>query len=416
MRSLRGVGVLFSLLIGGVLGGLMAPLPSAAAPTLTIDGVAVGLTQITCADTGYNSCWSLNGTSPRTFGVWKVGDASGTNKARVLMNDVSTAGSVDSMKLTGATFTPVVAAGTKVTNAILTNTYNQVTGGNPAGDYSWSMAQGGYFDPLSTENVVGNRLKLTGTGTASGVTFPLGVLDTGILTSPTVLNLIGYVTKSKAASVVKPACNTGSNRCAPTIKYDYEITVVGLDTLYLTDSVFGCGGTCRGAGAGDDAEEGGGAELPLCSDFAVTCNAPTEVAVAAIVTSGTAAGGVEACGGGNCIVTVIKATPAKRGAGVTFNFDATGPGVANFSIKVAATGLGYHTSKDLATGPTVGTRTFSIPSYPVGWQTDQISCVSLLNNNTLTYTVDGSSVKGPLHVLTLGAGDTVTCTWHMHRD
>ena len=257
MRSLRGVGVLFSLLIGGVLGGLMAPLPSAAAPTLTIDGVAVGLTQITCADTGYNSCWSLNGTSPRTFGVWKVGDASGTNKARVLMNDVSTAGSVDSMKLTGATFTPVVAAGTKVTNAILTNTYNQVTGGNPAGDYSWSMAQGGYFDPLSTENVVGNRLKLTGTGTASGVTFPLGVLDTGILTSPTVLNLIGYVTKSKAASVVKPACNTGSNRCAPTIKYDYEITVVGLDTLYLTDSVFGCGGTCRGAGAGDDGEEGG---------------------------------------------------------------------------------------------------------------------------------------------------------------
>ena len=42
--------------------------------------------------------------------------------------------------------------------------------------------------------------------------------------------------------MVKPACNTGSNRCAPVIKYDYEITVRGLDTLFLTDSIFGAGG------------------------------------------------------------------------------------------------------------------------------------------------------------------------------
>lgn len=415
MRSLRWVGLVFSLLIVGVLGGLMAALPSEAAPTLTIDGVNVGLTQITCADTGYNSCWSLNGTSPRTIGVWKVGDASATNKARVLINDVSTAGSVDTMKLTGVTFTPVVAAGTKVTNAVVTNLYNQTAGGNPAGSFSWAMSQGGYFDPPSNENVVGNRLKLTGTSTVGA----LGVLDTLTLTSPTINNLVGYINKSLAARVVNASCNTGSNKCAPTVTYTYQITIVGLDTLYLTDSVFGCGGTCRGAG--DDGEGGGegGEGLPLCTDFFVTCDTPTKAAVAAIVASGIAAGGVEACGGGNCIVNIVKGTPARKAAGTTFVFTATGPGVepplSPFSILTAANGIGYHTSKDLATGPTVAPRTFNIPTYPAGWQTDQISCVSLLNNNTSTYTVDGGSVKGPLRVLTLGAGDTLTCTWHVHN-
>ena len=75
------------------------------------------------------------------------------------------------------------------------------------------MAQGGQFDPDSNENVIGNRLKHTGTGTTSGNftsgTFPLGTLDTGTFTTSTINNMVGYVTKSKAASVVKPGLQYG---------------------------------------------------------------------------------------------------------------------------------------------------------------------------------------------------------------
>ena len=259
MKYLRWFGLVSCLLIVGVLGGLLVPLSSEAAPaTLTIQGLSVGLTLNGpgCgSDTGFNTCYSLNGTNITTdttrqntirIGDWYVGDVSGTNQARVLINDVSTTGSVDTMKMTGVTFTPVIpgtVATPQVVHAVVTNTYN-VGGGNIAGNYTWGLVQGGQFDPPTIENVVGDRLKLTGTGTANGVNFPLGVLDTGSFTTSTINNIVGYVAKSKAASVVKPACNTGSNRCAPKITYDYEITVRGLDTLFLTDSIFGIGGPC----------------------------------------------------------------------------------------------------------------------------------------------------------------------------
>ena len=67
MRYLRWVGLVSSLVIGGVLGGLMAPLPSEAAPTLTLQvdsGTPVNILggTVTCP-TGFTSCFAVGGTA-----------------------------------------------------------------------------------------------------------------------------------------------------------------------------------------------------------------------------------------------------------------------------------------------------------------------------------------------------------------
>jgi hypothetical protein len=269
----------------------------------------------------------------------------------VLINDVSTTGSVDTMKMTGVTFTPVIpgtVAIPQVVHAIVTNTYN-VGGGNIAGNYTWGMVQGGQFDPPSIENVVGDRLKLTGTGTANGVNFPLGVLDTGSFTTSTINNIVGYVAKSKAASVVKAGCNTGSNRCAPVIKYDYEITVRGLDTLFLTDSIFGNGGPCyKGVKLAllklvdrifDKFDHLADDEHPLgCTKFVENLNAPDapqQGAFNAIITEGQNTPGAvlaETCEGA-CIVINKTVDPDLNVPGqAKFDFTATGAGMENFTL------------------------------------------------------------------------------------
>ena len=242
MRYLRWVGLISSLLFVGV---MMAPLPSEAL-TVTINGSPVSTTTRSC-DAGYNVCLSI---TPGVYagGAWTVGNVdSVTNKARVMIGDNSAAGSLDLMKLTGITFTPVVLAGTKTATVVVSHTYN-AGGGNPQGDYAWSFGMAGYFDPPSNENIVSNRLQQTGAGDFAGARVDLGGVDTGVLGTPTINDLNGSITKSKAATVVRSNCNTGSAKCAPTITQTFTITVVGQDTLKLTDSVIGVGGTCRQVG------------------------------------------------------------------------------------------------------------------------------------------------------------------------
>ena len=105
MRYLRKyllrVGLVSTLLIGGVLGGLMASVPSEAA-SLSIDGVDIPLldtigtgegNKYTC-ESGYNSCWYITSstTATRTIqgstGTWTVANVSTTNRARLRINDV----------------------------------------------------------------------------------------------------------------------------------------------------------------------------------------------------------------------------------------------------------------------------------------------------------------------------------------
>lgn len=392
MRRLRWVRLVFSLLFVGVLGGLMAPLPSEALnstqPTVTIDGVPVSMTRIpnvnnACpGDTAYNSCWSI---TPGTYGGWTVGHYNSTsNKARVLINDASAAGSRDSMKMTGITFTPIVAgtaASPKVTHAIITHNFNE-GGGNISGDYLWALAQGGQFDPPTTENVVGNKLKLTGTGSGPGITpFALGTLDTGTFTTSTIPNVVGYVTKSKSASVVKPACNTGSGRCAPTIRYDYEITVVGKDQLQLSDSVFGAGGVCyKGLKLKllklidhifDQFDQLQDDEHPMgCNKFAEALNVETQASVAAIVAEGIASGGVavETCEGGCIVINKTTDQDLNVPGQADFGFTATGAGMVNFTLITGdcdgSCGDGTQTFSSLSTGGAGGSRTITETGFP----------------------------------------------------
>ncbi|MBH0179650.1 MAG: hypothetical protein HP491_17760 [Nitrospira sp.] len=231
-----------SLLFVGIFGQLMAPLQSDAL-TVTIDDRPVQITTTAAACTsGYNLCAFI---PPGTYGAWTVRDVSSTNKARIMIGDNSAAGSLDLLKLTGITFTPVVTEGTKTTRVVVTHTYS-AGGGNPAGDYAWGYGMAGYLDPPPNENIAGDQLQQTGQGNFAGKIAALGLgLDTGRFATPTTNNLHGRVTKSRAAAVVMPACNTGSARCAPAITQTFTLTVTGADMLVLSDSVVAAGGTCR---------------------------------------------------------------------------------------------------------------------------------------------------------------------------
>ena len=370
------------------------------------------------------------------------------------------------------------------------NTSNVNDGGNLAGAYSWGLSQGGNVDPWKSvpippdtkgfswdgvsggENVVHSGLKLTGTmvgpsgSLLSGDCSPscsLGVLqayaDLGGPALP--LNTIGYVTQSNSAATVKKSgtttnanCDTGTvvrggvtvHVCAPTVTYTFHYAAVGKDTLNLTDSLVGSGGPCYddsyggigGWGGLIDTGYGGvargdgyGGELFSCTDdtnFTPQINGPTAAAVARDIADGIAAGGVEACGSaGNCILTMVQATPASQikngvtvyvGGNQTVGFTDTGLPSA-FNVITNADGIGGHLDKDLIT-PLTGTRRYTLVTYPPGsWQTDNISCVSTLNNGTSTTrqitTGTNSSTKIALEVLTLGVGDTLTCLWHIHN-
>ena len=424
MRRRERVGIVSSLLIVGVVGGLMAPLPSEAAPTLTVDGVNVGLTQITCTDTGYNSCWSISGTAGtgRQIGAWMVADVSATNKARVLINDVSTVGSLDAMKLTGVTFSPVVLSGTKTTTAVVRNTYN-AGGGNPTGNYSWAMGMGGYFDPPSNENVVGNRLKLNATGTFPD-TVTLGALDTGSFTTSTIVNVNGSVTRSLAAKLVKSACNTGSSRCAPTITYTFTITVAGGDKLVLNDSVIGGGGTCREEEPPPSVPPGTPDTLPVgpvCRGFENQVNQLIHRDLLDSIKSAKAAGAVVseqcvgACGTGTIIIVKELGEGSPDG---TFGFSGTGEDIpAAFDLTTPSTAS--VTFNNLSTGLIGGTRTISETVFPSTdayhyWNLDQVNCVNTGGANLAAWSELHAGSEGPLvgvTVTNLADNDTLTCTF-----
>jgi hypothetical protein len=450
----------------------MAPLPSEAVPpmpTLTIDGTQVtdlefygegcgtGTTtaqrQAAPTDTGFNACWSIPLTNvttestrsaTRRVGNWYVGDVTATNQARVLIFDLDTG--TDDMKLTGTTLTPVVT--TSETDVSLVNTFNQPGGGNPGGAYFWIMSQGGNVDPYpdTINTCTGSGVKLTGTANI-GDSNPgnLGILQKyASLNCPTLpKGAIGNITENnkktapatnsvkKLDGTTEVVCNVPNTfdtrgvptgKCAPTVTYTYHVKIVGGDQVQLTDSVVGCGKMCYrddGEGGGANGTDGGPNLNCLDPVFLAQCVDKIDTDTAADVDAGIKAGAVESCGAaGNCIFNMVEVTPANKGVGLLFTFTASGPGVDSplspFTVTTNAQAFGGHLSKDLL--PTVDPRIFRISTYPKGWQADQIQCESALNNGTTTWTVAGGSVKGPLTVNTLGAGDILTCSWHIHHD
>ena len=263
MRYLRKfvqrVGYVSTLLIGGVLGEVMAPL-SSEAMTISIDGQALSsLTPYTC-ESGYSSCWyitsSASATSTRQItgptGTWTVGNATGTNRARVRINDVggTPATNIDKINLTGIKLTPPANTTGKTTHIIITHTF---ASGQGSGNYQWGMGATGYFSSTNPGTVLNNRFVLLGKGkfntpNTSDPEVEIGRLDKGAFKSPLAPGANGIVTQTAAVRTVKTACNTNAGgSCKPTITYDFQITVVGIDPLVLTDSMAGAGITCTDA-------------------------------------------------------------------------------------------------------------------------------------------------------------------------
>ena len=466
-KSPQRMALISAFLVLGVLPGVIAAPPAESGnPTLYLDGIPVGLTQggPGCAtnttfkngsNSFQNSCYSINGTNPTTdstrsstiqIGNWFVGDASSSNGARVLINDTATG--TDNMKLTGVTFTRATGTSTTTNTVSATSPCSNCSVGHvvlinkfdsaPTGiaDYYWGKVVGGYYDPPGTENVINNRFRLFAKGcftttcttspTSSLFTVNLGsTLDTGTFSTSTALGLNGGVSRSSSAVKVQAGCNTGSNKCAPTLKYDYEIIVQGKDTLTITDSLSGCGGACRPPGVFNnlpaclDTTASNGSIVPglqtLC-DQRIANEAATDVA--AILEEG---GVISETCTGTCIILQLSGNPPASAASTTFDISGQGADVGNFSLTLDEQGTAGKVFSNLVpdSHPYAGDpndRVFTIPVPPINisggtWQSGSITCTSTLNNGTASWIIGGGPSDRSLTVLTIAEGDVLTCRW-----
>lgn len=290
MRSLRWVGLVFSLLIVGVLGGLMTSLPSEAAPPtapptlkLQVDtGSTLTLTTTlsTCLagdiSAGYNYCYAVPtggtvGTAPVRFTVM----ANGTPRVRLADKNGQ-----DKMSLTGVKFVPVVVSLTQWPNNVshnLTLTLSGIldattdpTAGNAtinatnAGIYKWAVRSGGEFNANVGSDSVNNTLDLRGKGTFSLANTDKAILSTSNPTTPTdrrgTKNLTPLVFDIKGPAATAdinwgglnnldmgqvdpfypefdcrrnygPVATQNPNACRPTITQTLVAKIYGMDTL-----------------------------------------------------------------------------------------------------------------------------------------------------------------------------------------
>jgi hypothetical protein len=336
------------------------------------------------------------------------------------------------------------------------------------------MGATGYFDPTSTDTVIGNRFVLTGKGkfktpTSSDPEVVIGKLDKGAFPSPQAPNANGIVTQTVNVTTVKTGCNTDSlGSCKPEIKYDFEVTFVGTDSLVLTDSMIGGGIICTDAQVDplippilrflmmlidpsgnvpthisdlydwiDDMAEKyklnkkqlakvENLKIALAKWFASqTCPGKVQKELVNDSTSGVAqglaAGGtlVTTCSDTNTCGTgtiVIKKTTSP-GTIENFGFTGTGSGISNFSIRtdedVCNDGCleGSQTFSLLQTGAAGGSRTIRETSVPGGWNLQSVNCSGELNSS---FTVDYDEGENPIGftVSVLNEGDTITCTFN----
>src|SRR5262245_8895856 len=482
MKYLRWIGLLSSLLFVGVLGGLMAPVPSGAAalgqeslPIVTVFEVGQGSTTFTvvrggsdCTNspappTGFQ-CYSLSQIPfPTTINAanqrWRVGSVASNNQARVLVKDSDTA--TDNMYMTGiairplintanptsvnsvspaCTFPPTVGATCQHGHMTLQKTFD-LGNGNTSGNFYWAVHVGGNFNaPDFSENVVLDRMRLTTMGCFAALNCnpdsatdrrSVGTVDTTPVVTPITLGGQGGIGLNSGPTQFG-TCNTaGGNKCRQTIKYDYEFTLRGFDTMNLTDSATGCGGTCKEGFKGQG-------QLPACGDANIP---PPEGEDPSLLfqcaqqligdnnadeQSNLATGGVpaEVCGS-TCIVILLDGTPAGSSAlAGPFTFTATGLGVddpSSFQLTLNPQAVQAKAFGNLQPDPPAGDRTFIITDFPPGgaqgeFQLDQIQCRTTLGS-TCRILTDGSGnnkTKIGVAVTRLVEGDSLYLEMHVH--
>ena len=266
MRYLQWIGLMPSLLIVGVLGAVVAPLSSEAAPasspptiTLQLDSGTVQTINTTLSstcDATYNYCYSIptgrvvTGTNGRQYRL----DANGTPRVRIADKN-----GLDKMSPTGFKLVPVGSwPNTEVHTLTLTvrHTFNATTDGpagatinlTNAGLTTWALRSAGEFNANSGSDPVNNKVTLTGTGIFSGTT-SVNILSTSgtknrnpltfTITGPAAVadinwggvnNLdMGMEDPSYPQFNCSSAGATGA--CRPTITQKLVATINGPDTL-----------------------------------------------------------------------------------------------------------------------------------------------------------------------------------------
>ena len=388
MRSLRWVGLMSSLVIVGVLGGLMAALPSEAA-TLTLDGAPINVSTSTTSCTlrsGFNACFDLAFTSPLTVNnKWIVFDCAApdkpcgstfTGRGKADVNDVSSCSTCtsDMLAMGGIGIKAKFPSSTGVSGTlVLRHTFNAAS--NASSSFYYALTQQGWFDPPLSENAVGDSVTLTATArhpSTNALLFSLGGFTKASIVSPTSPDSKVSFGISQTTPQLKGTCDTGSNKCNPLIEYVYTFTVKGSDLFVLTNSLAGGGATCGDTG-----------NLPSCAVLiealaATIGNIENEDKQAA-----RNAGAVEGqlCQE-PCIVIRLEGTPAASAEGKEFTFSATGPGFENlssFPIQLDSQvsgelGVGIKVISNLPPDPPAADRTIIITGFPDDMELDQVKC------------------------------------------
>ena len=472
MKYLRWIGLMSSLLTVGAFGELMAPLPSEAVPTLTLQvdsGPPVNIlgAATVCSTTSFNQCYAINTILQATGGNpsrnYKASAAPGGLLPRLNVGDFS---AQDVFKLTGVLFGPTSTTWATnevhVVRIVMTNTFSAAP--NNAGNYILALKSGGYVQagPLPvTPNVTQyDFLKFEGKGTFSSTLVNVNLLNSANL-APLSLQIGNAVAKTYFTLnqvVTYPTFNClatdGSGKCKPTITLTYTQTFYGPDSLVLTDSNDMISGPSCKLTPADGVDSPTGPVLPCHSNGKKksASDSITDAIIAsntADVTASTADPDVvteraeqcvvdcpcadpDTCKG--TIVTKIRLTPTTGVLNLPFQFATVGDfGAAGIDPPVTIIsdrkGLGSNTISDILT---IGHGSWMIKEgvFPpidanTSWDTDQIACVSALNRPATettpafivtTWTVGGTSEKGPLTVDQLGGGDTLTCEWHIHKN
>jgi hypothetical protein len=502
MKNLRRVGLLPSFLIVGVLGGLMAPLPSeAGVPTLTLQvdkGVGGAATatnilgaQVTCA-TGFTLCYAID-TSATAAGNNGKSFRAATIVGAVPRLNIADVTSGDKMSVTGVQFIPTSTTNFPLEEVhfleiVATHTYDaaftsKVGAGTtvPVQTYTFGLHWGGYTQagpsPVLPFTSKGNLVQMKGEGKFTSastltrlfnssnplpITVPLNAtkndmyqdvgndiakasfLEDQVSTFPSGTNCA-------TSSTYNASTQKTTSLCKPTIILTMTATLKGPDSLVNENSADGGGGSCKLTPA-DGVESPTGPVLPCHSsgqgskksltgdltayftlldglDNASADLAGAEPAIACLVDC--PCNDPYTCKG--TIVTQIRVTPTTGVKDKVFNFTTVGlfgDGALNpFPITASAKGLGSYTPPNILTvsgGPwTIAEGAFPIIDANTFYDVDQIDCVSVLNRPATdttdpfivtTWTVGGTSEKGPLTVNQLGGGDTLTCTWHIHKN
>ena len=257
MKTLRWLALVYSLLIVGI---LIAPVSSEAAPTLTISvdfasPVSISLGGVgTCPmPAGYTACYLIDtsvsnggpfGVAPNTFTLQNV---SSTNPARVLIADTTGAGnSLDLFTLTGVKFVPgsTFDSNQHVVQVFLTNMFDAAP--NPVGNYLFAMRTGGYFVASAGGNNLLNTASLSGLGDFGGgtVSVPIDPTLTMQVGSPTSTAVSFSLSQIQAYDSFPCDNGLGLGQCTPTIQLIFDFVVFGGDTLFLTNSADSAGGNC----------------------------------------------------------------------------------------------------------------------------------------------------------------------------